>query len=627
MKPPAVAKPRPLFVPGLVLAGLALLAYLPALGGTFLWDDDNFLTANPLIHAADGLRRFWLTGQAADYWPLTSSTLWAEWRLWGLHPLGYHATNIALHLVCVLLLWRVLARLGVPGAFWGALLFAVHPVNVESVAWITQRKNLVAMVFFLLSVRWFLAGERDYRWRAPSVVAFALAMLGKGSVAPLPLVLAGIIAWRRRLRGRDFRDLAPYFVIAVVLAWVNVRFETHDYAPFRTAGFLERLLGAAAAIWFYLGKALWPADLSFVYPQWTIRIGDPAWWAPLAAAAGLTAVLWRFRRRSAWVRGGLFAWGYFCVMLGPALGFTDVGFMKFSLVADHYQHLALLGVTAFAGAALAAGVARLDPALRFLGWAGAGLAAAILLGLTVRQNRIYADPERLYSVALERSPASALAHNNLGVVLAEQPGRQREAEAQFAAAMQADPAMAEAHYNLGNLLVRAPDGLPRAVDEFAAAVRLNPRVAALRNNLGRALAASGQPEEAIPEFRAAARLAPAWAAPHINLANTLAARPDGAAAAAEEYAAALRLDPRNVEAENNLANVLAALPGRQADAVAHYEAALRLAPGLARVHANLAAVLAELGRTAQARAEYDAALRLDPELAAARAGREALPAR
>ena len=229
---------------------------------------------------------------------MTSTTLWLEWRLWGMNAFGYHATNLILHLGESLLLWRILARLRVPGAFLAAFLFAVHPVNVESVAWITQRKNLMAMLFSLTTVLLFLKGEGSAPmggssdlgtqrgrkiWYASSLLAFALAMLSKGSVAMLPLVLLGLLTWRRRLLARDLAALSPFFVIAAVFTAVDIWFQGHGNGEvIRNAGFAERICGAGAAVWFYVYKILLPLDLMFIYPQWHIQATDFRWWiAPL----------------------------------------------------------------------------------------------------------------------------------------------------------------------------------------------------------------------------------------------------------------------------------------------------------------------------------------------------------
>ena len=352
-----------------LIAAVVFLAYLPAMQGGFIWDDNLLVTSNQLIQAPDGLYRLWFTAEPIDYWPLTNTSFWLEWRLWGRNPTGYHVTNLVLHIAAALLIWAILQKLTIPGAFLAALLFAVHPVNVESVAWIAQRKNTLAMLFFLLSILCYLREEEDRerteaqerrgfvgvgRWYGFSLLAFVLAMLSKGSVAILPLVLLWIVWWqRRRITVRDLARAAPFLLVAIVLAGVNVWFQTHGLGEvIRAASWVERLTGAGAVTWFYLSKALVPMNLIFVYPQWHIKTGDFLWWLPLSAALLVTAALvWRRHSpQASWGRPLLFAWGFFCLALVPVLGFTDVYFMKFSLVADHYQHLALLGVVALVAA-------------------------------------------------------------------------------------------------------------------------------------------------------------------------------------------------------------------------------------------------------------------------------------
>jgi tetratricopeptide (TPR) repeat protein len=570
------------------LAAIAVLAYLPVLRAGFVWDDDSLVTGNVLLRSAAGLRQIWFSTVPSDYWPVTLTTFWAEWHLWGLHAAGYHAVNLALHVGESLLLWAVLRRWSIPGAWLGAMLFAVHPVNVESVAWIAERKNLLAMLFYLASLHWFAEGKKGY---ALSLAAFVLAMLSKGSAAILPLVLLGLLAWRRPLGKSDLLRLLPFFAVAALLTAVNIWFQGHYLGaagPIRAAGPAARLAGAGAVVWFYLSKALWPLRLAFVYPPWRIEPSHPIWWLPDLAALGLTALLASRRR----LRPVLGAWLYYGVALVPVLGLTDVYFMKYSLVADHYQHLALIGVTALAGAGWSAWRAR----TRAADAAAAALVAALAF-LTWRQAETYRDSETLFRASLACSPDSWMARNNLGNLLAAS-GRNGEALEQYQAAARLAPRAAEIAGNLGDAWLKA--GRPEAaLAEFQRSVALDPDYAPARTNLGQLLLAQGHPGQAVPQFEAAWRLRPRDPEAEYNLALALAhaGRPHEAAS---HFAGTLRLAPGFPGAERSWADALAA-DSRYAEAAGHYAAALRQRPGDADGRANWAVALARSGRVDEAR--------------------------
>jgi len=633
-----------------LLFGVTLIAYFPALRGGFVWDDDSFLTQNAIVKAADGLRRFWFTTDPSDFWPATSTVLWIEWRLWGMNAMGYHAVNLGLHIAEALLLWAILRRLRVPGAYVAAFLFAVHPVNVESVAWIAQLKNLMAMLFYLLSIWFFLRSESDESRRgmpprssryaagrgvyfggayALSLLCFILAMLSKGSVAVLPVMLLGLMAWRRRLSIKDVASTLPFFLVAAILAATDVWFQKHGLrVEFRHAGFLERLLGAGAVVWFYLYKALLPINLVFIYPQWHVEAGNPLWWAPLFAAAGVTAVL--FRYRASGTRPALFAWGYFCAALVPVMGFTDVYFMKYSLVADHYQHLAIIGVVAFVAAAWAewerkVGSWRLEvgsgqriASSGSFSWGNfqlstynfpriaAAFAIGILACLTWRQSAVYRDAETLYDAILDRNPAAWLAENNLANVMFHS-GRFREAIPRYREALRLKPDLAEAHNNLGLALVKT-GRIPEAMAHFEQAIQLNPGYADAYNNLGVALADAHRPAEAIPDYRKAVQLSPDFAAARYNLGNALAAlgrMPE----AISSYHDALRVRPDYAEAHTNLGAALAQT-GDLTAAIAELEEAIRIDPTYVAAHEILGQILCGVGRTEEGRRQLGEAQRL-----------------
>jgi tetratricopeptide (TPR) repeat protein len=534
-----------------VPAGVAIIvvavffAYRLSINGGFVLDDDRLLTDNALIKAPDGPYRFWCTTKPDDYWPVTYTALWVEWRLWAMYPTGYHVTNLILHIAEVLLIWVILRKLSIPGAFLAAMIFAVHPVNVESVAWIAQRKNTMAMLFFLLSILWYLkaamptasadmAAVRSHGgpwervtspWPLPpspwplfywlSLAAFVLAMLSKGSAVILPVLLLGIVWWLCPLTRRDLVRTAPFFLVAAMLAIVNVWFQTHGSGEvLRIAGFLERVLGAGGVLWFYLYKALFPIDLAFVYPQWHIAAGNPLWWLPLLAALMVTAVLWRYK--ATWSRPFLFAWGFFCVALLPVMGFTDVGFMKYSLVADHYQHIAIIGMIALVSAGWSKWHRLGRSGMSWLATLIAVAAAVAFTFLTYRQNEIYRDAVTLYQAALEKNPGFWMGRGNLAGVLYK-AGRTQDAVEQYERALTLNPDYFEAHNNLGAILVEI--GRPeQAIEHCMKVVLLKPNYAEPRYNLGNAYKAAGLYPHAIEAYGQALRLKPDLIEAYFNLA-------------------------------------------------------------------------------------------------------------
>ena len=603
---PSLPKETPAALAAIVFA--VFIAYSPATNGGFVFDDGLLLTDSICIKDPGGLQKFWCTNEPLDYWPATNSTFWIEWRLWGMNPAGYHVTNLILHVVETVLIWIVLRRLAIPGAFLAAMVFALHPVNVDSVAWIAQRKNMMVMLFFLLSILWYLRFDELARARlwlaakhAPdpsssiphrssfywlSLAAFVLAMLSKASVVVYPVLLLGIAWWlspgqtesalspgRLRLSPYARRHLAlsvPFFTVAVVLTLVNVWFQTHGFeVVFRKAGFAERLLGAGGVIWFYLYKALVPLGLAFVYPQWHIDTGNILWWLPLAAVLAVTAVLWLYRNTRA--RPLLFAWGFFCVALAPVLGLKDVGFMEHSLVANHYQHIAIIAVIALTSAGLIAWQrqARNKP-LRTNAVAIAAL--AVLAFLTWKQCGPYHDALAYYNAALDKNPESWMMQNNLGLALVKSV-KPVDAIPYFREALRLKPDYPEAHYNWATALDKL-GRLPEAVEQYEQVLKQRPNYAQAHNNLGIALYKMGRTQEAIDQFELALQTKTNLAEAHNNLGGALvfAGRPQEAA---EHFRQAIRLKPDYANAYFGLGNVYNALGQRQ-EAIENYQKAREL---------------------------------------------------
>jgi len=349
---------------------VTVLVYLPSMRAGFIWDDDTMLTQNPAVKSADGLYSIWLTSWSGDYVPLTTSSFWLEWHLWQANPAGHHLINILLHAANAALLWRVLARLRVTGAWLAALLFAIHPVCAASVTWIAERKNTLSMLLYLSSLLWFLRddesigattdangwrpairGQAPWFWR--SLGAFALALLAKSSVAILPPVLLWCLWWRRGpIRRQDFARTLPFFALALALSVVAISIQhkaLHTGAPVSPDRLLARLIGGGWALWFYLEKILLPANLTMIYQRWKINPGNALCYAPFFLFAAMIVLFWWNRR--GWGRPWLFAFGYFVIALSPVLGFFNMAFYSNSQVADHLQYLAMPSILALIAAA------------------------------------------------------------------------------------------------------------------------------------------------------------------------------------------------------------------------------------------------------------------------------------
>jgi len=620
---------------GALLFYVTLVAYLPVLYGGFLWDDDFHVT-QPELQSVDGLRRIWFeVGATQQYYPLLHTAFWVEHRLWGDSVVGYHLTNILLHAAVACLVVALVRRLALPGAYLAGLIFALHPVCVESVAWISEQKNTLSAVLYLGSALVYLRFDQDRRpsryWLALGL--FVLALLTKTVTATLPAALLVVFWWRRgRLDWRrDVRPLLPWLGLGatagLMTAWVEQTFIGARGADF-TLTLVERCLLAGRVIWFYLGKLVWPADLMFIYPRWDVDAA--VWWqylyplGVLALVAGLGIVVRRQRGLPARAAtAGLAGFLIFAGTLFPAMGFINVYPFIYSYVADHFQYLASLGiiVPVAAGLTLAAGTL-LDsraPAVRWLSRAGGGLLLATLGALTWRQCGMYRDAGTLYRETLARNPACWMAHTNLGDLLSRIPGRLPEAIGHFEAALRINPRDVNAHNDLGHAFTKIPGRQPAAIAEYEAALRIDPRFAPAHNNLGVLLETI--PErlpEAIGHLEAAVRLAPDAADMHDNLGAALLKIPERAPEATAQFEAAVRLNPDSADMQNNLGAALAKIPARLPEAAAHLEEAVRLNPRSAKMHSNLGVALAQMpGRWPEAVAQFEAAVRMDPRSAEA----------
>ncbi|MGD1091159.1 MAG: tetratricopeptide repeat protein [Bryobacteraceae bacterium] len=600
---------------------VALLAYSPALKGGLLWDDASHVT-RPELRSLHGLWRIWFElGATQQYYPLLHTAFWAEHKLWGDAVLGYHLTNVLLHASAACFMVLIMRRLSLPGAWLAGFIFALHPVCVEAVAWISEQKSTLSTAFYLGSVLAYLHFDRTRRRPVYflALALFILALLSKTVTATLPAALLVVFWWQKgRLNWkRDVLPLAPWLMLGAAAglftAWVERNYIGAQGSNFALP-FLARILLAARVIWFYIGKLLWPADLIFNYPHWNIDTSE--WWQYLfpLGVVGAAAGLWLFTRKN---RGPLAAFLFFIGTLFPVLGFLDVYPFVYSYVADHFQYLASLGIIVPAAAVLTTAAGRI-PIGRFAPALAAFLLAA-LGTLTWRQSGIYKDVETLYRVTLVRNPGSVMAHNNLGNYFLKIPGRVPEAISQFEAALALKPDLPEAHNNLGTALSTMPDRLPDAITQFETALRNRPNFPEAHNNLGRALSnVPGRAPEAIQHFEAALALKPDYADAHYGLGTLLLDQPGRSADAVAQLEAALQTNDDSAQAHNSLGIALSRIPGRAPEAIAQFEAALRINPDFAEAHNNLAGALGGIpGRAPEAISHFEAALRSDPNLAEA----------
>jgi tetratricopeptide (TPR) repeat protein len=599
-----------------------LLAYLPALHGSPVWDDNHHLT-RPDLQSFHGLWRIWFElGATQQYYPLLHSAFWLEHRIWGNAVLGYHLVNIVLHALSACLVVLTARLLSLKGAWLAGFVFALHPVQVESVAWIAEQKSTLSGVFCLAALLVYLhfdrSRQRQKYWLATGL--FVLALMSKTVTAVLPAVILVIFWWRRgRLDWkRDVRPLVPWFAIGMCAglftSWVERKYIGASGADFVLTP-LQRVLIAGRVIFFYAGKLLWPTKLAFFYPHWNVDAS--VWWQWLfpVGVLALVAGLWLVACRN---RGPLASLLIFTGTLFPVLGFLNVYPFRYSYVANHFQYLASLGI-------LVPGVVLLAKASERLGMgkavaaAGAALLILILGGLTWQQSRMYRDIETLYRRSIEQNPASYIAHYNLGTVLTEEPGRLPEAIGEFEAALKLRPDLAEAHNGLGFAFSLTSGRLDDAIAEYQQALEIQPSYAEAHNNLGNLLSRiPGREQDVIAEYQAAIEIQPDYPEAHFNLGAVLSRMPGRMPDAIAEYQAAIKAKPDYAEAHNNLGILLAATPGRMPEAFGEFEAALKIQPDYAEAHNNLGILLAATpGRRHDAIAEYQAALKIKPDYAEA----------
>jgi tetratricopeptide (TPR) repeat protein len=623
----------------LILLFLAFLSYLPAVTAAgFIWDDPDYVLNNRLLRAPQGLVTIWTSPSSLpQYYPLVHTTYWMEYQLVGLSPHLYHATNVLLHAASAILLLRLLRVLHVPGALLAASLFAVHPVMVESVAWVTERKNTLSLFFYLASAIAYLrfslheptaksdpVGHPSFKiqhWYFLSLAFFVLALLSKTVTCSLPAAVLLILWWKRRLTPRAAFPLAPFFALGLAFAFVTAYLErTHvgAFGPEFDLSPADRLLIASRATLFYAGKLLWPHPLSFIYPRWQIDPRDLVQWLPLAACllitAGFAYPSFRNPRSAIRNRGPLTAWLIYVGTLTPALGFVNVYPMRYSFVADHFQYHAAPALLALMAAVLTRLFSR-DPHSNIRTPQSvilASVAVVVLSALTFTRTRVYESALTLWTDTVAKNPDSWMPHVNLGHALVT-AGDLDSALHHYERAVQLAPDQPETLHNLGGILAKRGRHAD-AITQYERALAVDPKYPGALFGIGAAHLARNDPSAAIPWLRRAIESHPDYAQAHYHLGRAYE-QLDDPERARVAYESAVASDPDDADSLYNL-GTLYLNHGRPAEAAECFRRAIAVRPARADYRANLAAAYLKLGNADAALREYSVAAKLDPTLGA-----------
>lgn len=612
-----------------------ILVYTPAIKSGYIWDDDYYITDNLHLRSWDGLKNIWFKlGATPQYYPMVHTIFWLEYHLWELNPFGYHLVNLLFHAANAFLLWVVLRRLEISGSLFIAAVFAFHPVQVESVAWITEYKNTVSGFFYLSAILIYLRfyklgvtsagkhppgnidsksidGRGSWKLYALCLLLYVCALLSKTVTATMPAVLILLLWWKReRLHLNDILLLVPFFLLSIGFGLVTIWVEKYNVGAIGeewSLSIIDRFLVAGRALWFYAGKLLWPQKLTFIYPRWEINAG--IWWQYLfpLTAISVMAALWLLRHRIG--RAPLVAVLFFSGTLFPALGFFNVYPHRFSFVADHFQYLASIGIIALVVSVGMKIFSKLGHGKKSLGMASGVIVIAVLGILSWKQGYIYKDRETLYRNTIAKNEQCWMAYNNLGVELDAQ-GRLEEAMDHYLKALRIKLDYVDAHYNLGVVLEKQ-GRIEEAMDHYLQALQINPKYVKAQYNIGLSLSRQGRLEEAVDYYLQALRVNSEYVDAHYNLANVLS-KLGRETEAIDHYQQVLRINPDYAEAHNNLGLALDA-QGRIEEAMDHYLQALRMRPDYMNANYNLGLAFYRKGNIEGAVASFRKALQIDPD--------------
>lgn len=520
--------------------GLSFLCYGAAIPGGFIWDENTFLK-NALLRRATGVLDFWLRPQLnpyeSHYWPVTYTGFWLQAQLFGLKAPGFKIVSVVLHSIVCLLVLVLLRRLDVPAAKWAALVFCVHPVHVESVCWPVEQKGLLASIFGLAALIVFPISGRGGGRVAASGALFALGLLSKSSIVPLPVVMALLLWWkRRRLARDDVLSLLPLLVVAIVYAVLDLwSVRGREILP-EVPSLWLRVVIAVQAVGAYMAALVWPVGYATIYPKWDALSAN---WQT-ASAVGFVVLAGLAVKRAG--RGGIVAVVSYVILLAPVLGLIPFYFLSFSYMADRFQYLASMPLLALLVAAVATMLGR-----RYR-WVGV-VVVGLLSVSSMYYSWFWSDTERFWRRQVDRNPALAVAKNNLALEL-HMRGKLEESERFFLQAIDTDPKDYRAHSNLGALYSRT-GRIDAAITQYQTAIELRPDHAESHNNLGLSLQQRGEFEGARRHFDRAIQIAPNYANAHVNL-GALSIYEGKREEAARHFRRALQIDPSHPIATRNL---------------------------------------------------------------------------
>jgi len=633
-----------------VIIAAMLWIYWPSMRGGWLWDDDLLVTDNVLLRHLGGLWKIWFQpGVTRDYYPFDSTVWWVEWHLWGMRTTGYHVTNVVLQIVSCLLVWRLLAKVGLKLAWLGGLLLAVHPLQVESVAWIAEMKNTLSLPFFLLAMIFWMNYEESNRRRdyLLALGLFLVAMLGKPTMLAFPGVILLYAWWKRgRIGWSDVKGSLPFWGVALLLGLATVWFTQISQPPATKedlaamGGFGPRVIVSGWVAPFVLGKVFLPLELMPVYPKWTVDSPSLLQLLPWPVLGGIIWYLWT--KRKGWGKDALLGLGFFLAMLAPVIVFVAANHVTMTWSMDHMEYLSMIGMFGLIAGGLGVLYDRPPFSLRVLGAGALSIVMGWLAWKSHSYARNYSDQETLLSYTLRLNPEAWSAHYNLGLILMK-TGREEQAVAQFEEALRLSPAFAraedslgnvltqmgrsaeaighyenaleikpdfaEAHYNFGELLGQT-GRTEEAVNQYQEALKIKPELYKARYNLGNIWLRTGRAPEAIEQYQAALKIEPDYAEAHYNLGNALM-QTSRAPEAIEQFAATVKLSPDNAEAHYSLGNALY-LEGHAPEAIEQFQLALKLNPNLGQAHYNLGYILMQNGNFPAAREQFEQTLQLNP---------------